>query len=416
MNKFEIINHYLYFGYLPPKEYPAWLEDIVKNDNHEYTIQGAIKIFDETFDKLVEMFSDKKYIVPLSGGWDSRAILGALLDRVDNTNIETVSFGQPGQLDYDIGIQVAKWAGVKSHGINLSEIDFNWNSILQSVKQSPWTYVPDAWFNHIARIKFSQNNDVIWTGFLGDSVSGSHLNESITIDSQDHFLTKNLRTKEYYLPNHDFEPIRSLLNPVVLKMAADDFLDFSIRQSYGIAPITLAVQSFKSFEDYISQETNEAVVIAPFAEKDYMNYWLYAPRELRLNQKLYLKMLHSKFPELFMLPSKYNLGLPLDAKFRYSLKRYTNAIVRRIEQKAPWLGLCTAAHLNYLDYNFMFRTRSDYKATLQTALDYLKENNITPWLNLDKMNSNHMKKKKNYGNVFCLLIGLAANLKMSYKE
>lgn len=406
MNKFEIINHYLYFGYLPPKEYPAWLEDIVKNDNHEYTIQGAIKIFDETFDKLVEMFSDKKYIVPLSGGWDSRAILGALLDRVDKIKIETVSFGQPGQLDYDIGIQVAKWAGVKSHGINLSEIDFNWNSILQSVKQSPWTYVPDAWFNHIARIKFSQKNNIIWSGFLGDALSKAHLNEYSTINSQDRFLVENLRIKDYYLPNYDFEPISSLIHPVVLKMSNDDFL----------APITLPIQSYKSFEDCISQETNGAVVIAPFAEKDYMNYWLYAPRELRLNQKLYLKMLHSKFPELFMLPSKYNLALPLDAKFRYSLKRYIRAIVRRIERKAPWLGLRSTAHLNYLDYNLMFRTRSNYKATLQTALDYLKENNITPWLNLDKMNSNHMKKKKNYGNVFCLLIGLAANLKVNYKE
>jgi hypothetical protein len=135
-----------------------------------------------------------------------------------------------------------------------------------------------------------------------------------------------------------------------------------------------------------------------------------------MNQKLYLEMLHAKFPELFTLPSKYSLGLPPNAHFRYGLKRYHSALVRRIQKRAPWLGIRSIAHLNYLDYDEIFRTRADYQEALTVALNYLKENNLTPWINFDILLKEHMKRKKNHGNVFCLLIGLAANLQVNYQE
>ena len=69
MTKEQIINNYLYFGYLPLQEYPAWLNEIEQNEQDDYTLQGAIKNFDETFDKLVQRFPDKKYVIRLSGGW-----------------------------------------------------------------------------------------------------------------------------------------------------------------------------------------------------------------------------------------------------------------------------------------------------------------------------------------------------------
>jgi pyruvate/2-oxoglutarate/acetoin dehydrogenase E1 component len=62
----------------------------------------------------------------------------------------TITFGVPGQLDYDIGLKVAKWAGVNDHAIDLRTIDFSWDKILDSVKKSPWTYVPDGYFNQLA--------------------------------------------------------------------------------------------------------------------------------------------------------------------------------------------------------------------------------------------------------------------------
>ncbi len=418
MDRHEIINNYLNFGYIPSQECPAWLNnELGISDEFDYSIQGAAQIFDKIFNDLVAKYPNKKHLVPLSGGWDSRAILGALLERIDKNMIETVTFGALGQLDYDIGIKVAKWAGIKYNVLNLKDIQFTWNTILDSVKDSPWTYVPDGLFNEYSRIKFSDEQTIIWSGFLGDPLAGSHLSDGCINSTVSHFVKKQKRISNYSLvpfKEFSFDFLSSITNNYYY--AQDDWLDLTIRQSYCIAPIVLPIQWLNKLDNYISIEKNGAVVIAPFAEKGYINYWLNAPRELRLNQKLYIKMLHAKFPELFTLPSKYSLGLPRDAQFRYTLKRYTGAIVRRVQRKVPWLGLRTIAHQNYLDYDIMFRVRSDYKETLKTAFDYLKENNITPWLNLDQMRNDHMKKKKDYGSAFCLLIGLAANLKVNYKE
>ena len=136
MTKEQIINNYLYFGYIPPQEYPDWANEIEQNTHDNYSLQGTIKVFDDIFDKLVQIFPDRKHIIPLSGGWDSRAILGALLERVDKNMVETVTFGAPGQLDYEIGIKVAGWAGVNHKAINLKKNILNWDKV-ESINNSP---------------------------------------------------------------------------------------------------------------------------------------------------------------------------------------------------------------------------------------------------------------------------------------
>lgn len=418
MNRYEIINNYLYLGYIPPNECPAWLNnEFTISNEFEYSVQGAAQIFDKIFDDLVARYPNKKHIVPLSGGWDSRAILGALLERINKGMIETVTFGVPGQLDYDIGIKVAKWAGVKYNALNLKDIEFTWSMILDSVKESPWTYVPDGFFNGYSRIKFSDEQTIIWSGFLGDPLAGSHLINGCINSIVSDFTKKQKKISNYSLVHFEKNSCDFLsLTTNNYKYAHDDWLDLAIRQSYCIAPIVLPIQCFNKLDKYISREKNGACVIAPFAEETNLKYWLTAPRELRLNQKLYRDMLNYKYKSLFELPSKYSLGLPNKSKFGYNYKRYKYGILRRLQRKAPWLGIRTIAHLNYLDYDTLFRERDDYKETLKIAFDYLKENNITPWLNLDQLLSDHMKKKKDYGDIFCVLIGLAANLIVNFNN
>ncbi len=417
MTKEQIINNYLYFGYLPLQEYPAWLNEIEQNEQDDYTLQGAIKNFDETFDKLVQRFPDKKYVIPLSGGWDSRAILGALLERVDKSQITTYSFGKSGQLDYEIGLQIAHWAGVKSNNIDLSDILLSWEKITNHVNNIPWSRFPDTFYNSISRLNISGSKQIVWSGFLGDAVSGGHLNQKDSNSLYVTFLQKNKYIKSFNVVDEEFEPLQYLEIPRKTGLTNDVLMDLLVTQSSGNAPVSLSHKFVKN-EDSINYGTssNKLVIVAPFAEKNFIQYWLNAPRELRMNQKLYLEMLHAKFPELFTLPSKYSLGLPPNAHFRYGLKRYHSALVRRIQKRAPWLGIRSIAHLNYLDYDEIFRTRADYQEALTVALNYLKENNLTPWINFDILLKEHMKRKKNHGNVFCLLIGLAANLQVNYQE
>lgn len=173
----EAVNTYLLFAYLPPKEIPSWLDDCITPENKglTYTPEEAASKFDELFDKLLTKNPAKKHIIPLSGGWDSRAILGALLERLDSSQIETVTFGAPGQLDFDLGLQIAKYARVKSNPIDLRTVEFTWDAILDSVIKSSWTYVPDGFFNQLVIKRAEEMSANVWSGFLGDPITGSHL-------------------------------------------------------------------------------------------------------------------------------------------------------------------------------------------------------------------------------------------------
>ena len=154
--KSDQINQYLWCGYLPPDEFPAWLSDCITPETagKDYSPKEAADRFDALFDALVELAPSGRHIIPLSGGWDSRAILGALLERIDSDRIRTVTFGMPGQLDYDLGKTVADSVGIEHHAFDLRSINFTWDAIRESVAAYPWTHVLDNFFNSLIRNQF----------------------------------------------------------------------------------------------------------------------------------------------------------------------------------------------------------------------------------------------------------------------
>jgi hypothetical protein len=411
----EIINTYLWFAYFPPKEIPAWLDDCISPENRGATYsptEAAIR-FDEIFDRLLSENPADTQIVPLSGGWDSRAILGALLERLDSAQIEAITFGIPGQLDYDIGFKVAKWARVKHHALDLRTVDFTWDAILNSVKKSQWTYTPDGFFNQQIAKYADGHNSIIWSGFMGDSLTGRHLSEKL-IHPDHHFkkfVFSQRRLKHQQisqtLPRLNKHWPASSHNTTLL---FDDLLDVGIRQIHCIAPIVLSDSNWRSWKTKSSGIIGKSTIIAPFADKTWAGYWLSAPHDQRRNQKLFFKLMDLKFAQLFSLPSKDSLGLPPDAKTRYQIKRINHGIRKRIQGKAPWLRIRSSTRNNYLDYDEMFRKRRDYKETLVTAFDYLKANDVVPWVDIDKLWKEHMRRRKDHGEAFQVLLGLAANL------
>jgi hypothetical protein len=154
----------------------------------------------------------------------------------------------------------------------------------------------------------------------------------------------------------------------------------------------------------------EISYLTPFVDETWAGYWLSAEREYRINKKLFLEAMTRKFPELFSLPSKSTLGLLANAKTRYQVRRSYHFVKRVIQKRVPRLSIRSSIENNYVDYDEMFHKRKDYRESLSTAFDYLRSEQITPWLDLDQLWSEHMKHRKCHGNAFCVLIGLAANL------
>lgn len=403
------INKYLWCGYLPPDEFPAWLSDCIipETIGKDYSPQEAADRFDTLFDTLVGRVLSGRHIIPLSGGWDSRAILGALLERVDSDRITTVTYGVPGQLDYDLGKIVADSVGVEHHAFDLRTVDFTWNAIKESVAASPWTYVPDSLFNSLSRNMFSRSSDTIWSGFL-ESYPEKPTDDPVAV-----FSYKQQRGRTHPLCRHDFSFADVLPLPKEsTSITYDVALDLGIRQAHAIAPIILPIQKWERWGAFIGREKNGAQVVAPYADIAWAGYWLSAPREVRKGRKLYLKMLNRKFPELFSLPGKAAYGgdqIRRERSLQFMIRKGKHIFRSQIQRRAPWLGIRSSLMANYLDYDEMFRNREDYRTTLGAAFEHLKESQVVPWLDLDALWEEHMQRRKDHGDVFLVLLGLAAN-------
>lgn len=412
--KSDQINQYLWCGYLPPDEFPAWLSDCITPETagKDYSPKEAADRFDALFDALVELAPSGRHIIPLSGGWDSRAILGALLERIDSDRIRTVTFGMPGQLDYDLGKTVADSVGIEHHAIDLRSVNFTWDAIRKSVTKSPWTSVPDGLFNSLCRNLVSSCFDIIWSGFIGDAINGGHTSD-LPMDLNLHLSAlskKERRVKSCLLCKSDFSFRDTLPHPEInTKLRYDDALLLGLHCTTSTTPINLPIQRWEHWGAIAGVEENGAQVIAPFIDPTWAGYWLSAPREVRKGQKLYLEMLNLKFPELLSLPGKANYGIKRSHGVRSMVRKGSHFFRSQVQRRAPWLGIRSSLTANYLDYDEMFRNREDYQATLGAAFEYLKGNQVVPWLDLDALWEEHMRRRKDHGDAFLVLLGLAAN-------
>ena len=107
-------------------------------EDHENNISQT---FHNYFRNSIEMRlkyinGNEKILVPLSGGLDSRYILGTLLELVSPARILTFTFGSKNSYDFEIGKKVAKEIGVKNIAFPLKPLDYSEDSLTQSCLDS----------------------------------------------------------------------------------------------------------------------------------------------------------------------------------------------------------------------------------------------------------------------------------------
>lgn len=405
-------NHtYLRYGYLPDSQVPSWIDDCLTPDakGRFYTPEEVGERLDTLFDSLLEDCRESLHIVPLSGGWDSRLILGELLARVSRDRIETVTFGVPGQFDHDLARTVADWAGVRHHAIDLRQVSFEWESLLESTRHAPWTYIPDGYINQLARERINNDDAVLWSGFMGDPLAGSHLYEQKPADlSLQAYLQSQIRSKDLsrLLPRD--EPAWSLSR--TSRLSVEDLLDIIIRQRNCIYPIIVPGCRWEGWDARIGSDAGGRRVVAPFIDRQWAGYWLTAPRSQRLHCSLFLETFAWKFPELFALPAKSRLGLPAGRGSAFRLRRFQYRLRKRLQRRIPRLDLAPRTLHNYLDENWAYRERGDFQELLTRAERVLADRNAVPWLDIGALRKAHLARRMNLGRALDLLVGLALNL------
>jgi len=259
LTNLEQINTFLHYNYLPKlRPDNLYFERIVQNskephpevvsidfDDQQKLIEIGVKYLKKAIESRVE--SNNTYIVPLSGGLDSRAILAGLIELGLRDKIIAVTMGVPYSYDYEIGKYVAKKMGVKNELLNLNHIPVSFDELLNTASAvNNCTYLFTAYYHQIMFKRYGADF-TFWNGFLGGELAGQNLLKSASIDddwntSVTRFNKANRFWKPLVLTEPGFDVDKSISNTSFANgnnLSFADQLVLGIRQQYCVSPILL---------------------------------------------------------------------------------------------------------------------------------------------------------------------------------
>lgn len=379
-----------------------------KKDSESDIISEGVKALKKSFINI----EGGEHIVPLSGGLDSRLILAELIDAGIKDKITAVTFGIPNSYDYEIPKLLTKKLGIKHVMIDLNRIEIE-NELLIDIakKGSSHTFLFDAFYNSLINKKFG-NKVIYWSGFVGGGVAGVHIpfNESETwIAAKKLFLKKNRIFSSINLskPNYNIEdslPLNPFLDRSI--MSYDDQLHFGLRQQNYIKKVVI-------FDEFKYR--------TPFLNDKWVDFMFSIPREYRINNYIYKKILLNAHPILFSLPTTNNIGGSLYfSRHEYYYRKLLNLIYKKTKNYNDfnskyliplWKNLNVYDEINYINFNYAIRNRQDYNVLVRNNIRDLKERSLVNWLDLDQIVQDHLSEKSDYGLPLILLSALEISLK-----
>ena len=422
----EDICFYLTCGFLPTED-KGFISKYFKHDDSVAELKSHLEILNEqqligygkksflsAFDS--DEIANGQHIVPLSGGLDSRAVLGGLLEVCPKENIRAVSFGQNDSYDFQIAKKVAQKAGIEHVKIDLDSIEFDENIFLKLASHDCYgTFLLDGYINYFIP-QFFGDSVTYWSGFLGGEIAGSHIpiNESKSWDlALNHFLSNNFLKQNVSLTYPGYEPKKSLRQRPFADnffVSFDDQLDFGYRQNNYIRKVVL-------FDSYDYQ--------TPFLNENWVRFMLGVPRQNRINKLLFQKVLLNSFPTLFTIPVAHGFGGKLDqSKAQYLARKVLNKIYKRYSNRSEFKFLFGSLfnsigiyqNLNYFNYDSLIRESEDFSTLLKKSVMNLHERQCLPWLDMENLLKQQSEEKIKIGFSLILLMALELSLESKALE
>ena len=394
------VSTFLGYRYLPDQPIiDEYLQSAANHDTPTGTFDsladsGVTALLETVREIADESPADARHVIPLSGGLDSRILLGAVTSVIPTDELVALTYGTLGSYDWELGQQVAEAAGIEHHHIDLRPRKFDWSRDFQ-LRMIDYYSHPTKLFGGLEALMVAYDHhgitesDVCWTGYMGDAISGDHLpkTESKTWDEAiAHFITKNFKAGHLTAPGYD--PTERLPdNPIFDREALnyDDQLDIGIRQPYLIAPSKL-------FGDYH---------VAPFHRDPFFSFMINAPREVRTDRSLYREIGQRIAPELFKVPTQQSRGLGVGV----SKTRVRAHIVRQKAEQRVRKAVGRPKppkHTRRFDWDLELRRSESLQSTIEPLLTSLAERDIIPWLSPTELYQSHQRGEDNGYDIYLL--------------
>lgn len=270
--------------------------------------------FGEIFVKGVEksLSVEGEVLISLSGGFDSRAVLGAVLECVEAGRVTTATFGGTDTFDYQIGKIVASKAGVKNIAFSFAEEIFDDDFLRQRAGDygyvfSAFATQPQEMLDYLSG-KMSEGNVSIW-GAGGDAITGSHLHDcDVELEKCDSFedMSRLLLHKRSFIPLSIVSKLMNLGENEIVQIIAG-LIERSVVGEYE------KTWQFLDTWDIFVRGRMELASVLPFTKelwscphfhREYFNLMSTQCFDEKVHQNIYKRMLASRFKFLFSLPTK----------------------------------------------------------------------------------------------------------------
>ncbi|MBM7706102.1 asparagine synthase (glutamine-hydrolyzing) [Chryseomicrobium aureum] len=285
------------------------------------------KVLHEVFDDAVKRIGNKKVILPLSGGNDSRLLALLLRERLPASQFLSFTYGVKGNEESSVSKKIADSLQIEWKFIEYDET--MWKTIYSSEQWEEYVkyalmggsipHIQD--FPSVVKLsrdfKWDANEVIFMPGHTADMLVGGHIPPELAFS--EHLtqldLEKAIQKKHYRLwqskPNktegllEDYYQewsTRTTWTPTLTSLAFDQW-NIENRQSKFI------VNSLRVYE-YFQQSWT-----LPFWDSRLITFFSKVPVEFKYNKYLYLYTLHKMYPNYFPKPKSTTQTISLNEKF-----------------------------------------------------------------------------------------------------
>ncbi|MBU0509259.1 hypothetical protein KKH27_10530 [bacterium] len=308
-----------------------------------------------------ELQHAERVILTLSGGMDSRFLLGCAREVIPNERFSTVTFGHPRSLDFRIGTGLARKLGVPFAALPMDTRPLD---VLLSeafpYREGMYQGYPDY---PVAPMRAAlPPRTIVLSGYIGDLVFGSYDSDpaAFRTEATDDLLCRTVLEDRRIC----FVPIREVL-PLLSDPAG---AERHVRTEFGRAPGRTLQERYLSwvFENFMNRtnfalqvDRDRAFYVAPFVHGGVLTVASALAPALRRNEAALQSALRTGFPDLYSYPLKKCLGFRPDQSARLRrmlLRAWWGALSRLDDHVGTALGKPIFFHprWNYAHYRDLF--------------------------------------------------------------
>ncbi|MBI5953966.1 MAG: hypothetical protein HY865_20110 [Chloroflexi bacterium] len=404
---------YLYFGHLPRFSEASldWFNfDFDHNfgdgmDDESWWVDEGVKAIKKMMaDEVAATAVNAVHVVPLSGGLDSRVILGGLLENLPKSQIVTATYGIPGAWDFEIAKTITRKFGLRHEVFNL--LDENWDVNLLTAAAARLK-TPISVHQSYVRQKINDHfgkDCIYWSGFLGDALSGVVL-PKIPAGNKREAVDRFMKLDP--TPNYKDQGFRDALVDKMLHEVPWERLD---RKKF-----TLDQQLF--FGVWQKQLTRNITVIdgfnfkTPFLNKTWVNFMGNAPYKWLLDKHLYKEIIKKAYRDLAKLgTTEYSAGMSLfhSSKLEIFLGKVISRLKPYVMSGDPYRS---HPRTNYINWTESLRHKGSLQDSVYSTLVDLKRRAILAENDIDDWWLDHLNRKKDYTRLLMNLSSLELLLK-----